>query len=197
MAPWAKRATHPIPSVSSRSTTYEMNDFSYGMNSFISNDKFPVKNGGTNLWRLAQDARITTLGEYETRKGFDFHSVAAGETQDQAITSVTGAADKTFNTVTRLAQKFTTASAGALTKLDVNLKNAASATGTVVIALYTDSSGSPGTLVASTSVAASSITSSYAYNSFRFASAPTLLSVTSYWIVAYVQTVGTNSYSWS
>jgi hypothetical protein len=174
-----------------------MNDFSYGMNSFISNDKFPVKNGGTNLWRLAQDARITTLGEYETRKGFDFHSVAAGETQDQAITSVTGAADKTFNTVTRLAQKFTTASAGALTKLDVNLKNAASATGTVVIALYTDSSGSPGTLVASTSVAASSITSSYAYNSFRFASAPTLLSVTSYWIVAYVQTVGTNSYSWS
>ncbi len=195
--PWAKRITKPIPTSSSRSTTYEINDYSEGMNNFVSNDKFPVKNGSTNMWRLAQDARIVTLGEYETRKGFDFHSVPAGETQDQAITSTTGAANQSFNTVTRLAQKFTTASAGKLTKLDVNLKNDDSATGVVVISLHADSSGAPGTLLASSSVSSASITSSYGYASFRFASAPTLTTATVYWIVAYVQAIGTNSYKWS
>lgn len=195
--PWAKRAKRPVPPISSKSSNYEINDYSMGMNSFVSNDKFPVKNGGSNMWRLAQDARITTLGEYETRKGFDFYSAAAGETQDQSITNTTGAADKTFNTVTRLAQKFTTSSAGALSRLDINLKNASIATGTILIGIYTDNSGSPGTLLATTSTDPSTITTSYAYSIFRFASAPTLTSSTAYWIVAYVQSVGTNSYSWS
>lgn len=119
---WAKRISKTIPSISSRERTYEINDYSLGWNSFLSNDKFPVKNGGSNYWRLAQDARITTLGEYETRKGFDFHSNAAGETQDQAQTSTTGAADQSFNAVTRLAQPWTAGATGRLTKLEVRLK---------------------------------------------------------------------------
>jgi hypothetical protein len=56
-----------------------------GYNSFISNDKFPLVNGSSNLFRLAQDARITTLGSYDTRKGFDFHSDSVGVTQDQQL----------------------------------------------------------------------------------------------------------------
>lgn len=195
--PWARRATTPIPPISSKTTNYEFNDYSLGMNSFVSNDKFPVKNGGSNMWRLAQDARITTLGEYETRKGFDFYSAPAGETQDQAITSTTGAADKAFNTTTLLAQPFTTASAGALTRLDINLKNASAATGTVIISIYSDTSGSPSTLISSTSVDPSLLTSSYTYDPFRYASAPTLANSTKYWIIASVQATGTGSYSWS
>lgn len=195
--PWARRASHTIPRISSNSNTYELNDYSDGMNSFVSNDKFPVKNGGTNMWRLAQDARITTLGEYETRKGFDYHSDAVGVTQDQAITSTTGAADQSFNQTTLLAQKFTAGTSGRLTKLDINLKNDASATGTVIVSLYTNSSGAPGTLLASTSVAASAVTSSYTYLSFRFASAPVLAATTVYWIVASVQATGSDSYKWS
>lgn len=195
--PWAKRATRPIPRISSPGATYELNDYSDGMNSFISNDKFPVKNGGTNMWRLAQDARITTLGEYETRKGFDYHTDAVGVAQDQAITSTTGAADQSFSQTVLLAQQFTAANSGRLTKLDIRLKNDAAATGTVVISLYTDNSGEPGTLVASTSVAPASITDSYAYLSFRFASAPSLTASTVYWIVASVQATGSGSYKWS
>jgi hypothetical protein len=194
---WAKRSSHPIPSITSAHATLESNDYSLGMNSYVSNDKFPVKNGGSNMWRLAQDARITTLGEYESRKGFDYHSDAAGLTQDQTITSATGAADKTFDTVNRLAQKFTAGTSGAMTKVDLNLKNASLATGTVVVALYSDSSGSPGTLLDSSSVAASSIGTSYAYTTFRFATAPTVTATSVYWIVAYVQATGTNTYSWS
>lgn len=195
---WAEQSYPPIPSLTSRTNNLEMNDYSYGMDSYVSNDKFPVKNGGSNRWRLAQDARIPTLGEYETRKGFDFYSAAAGETQDQAITSTTGAVDQTFATTSRLAQKFTTASAGSLSRVDLNIKNPSSAaTGVVMVAIYTDVSSAPGVLLAQTSTNSINITSSNSYVSFYFASAPTLLSATNYWIVAYVQATGTNSYSWS
>jgi hypothetical protein len=177
--------------------TYEFNDYSLGYDSYTSNDKIPLMNGGSNYWRLAQDARITTLGEYETRKGFDYYSDAAGVTQDQAVTSVTGAADQSFNTVTRLAQKFTTSSAGALTKVDINLKNANTANGTIAVAIYTNVSGAPGVLLATSSITDSALTSSYAYYTARFPNAPALTTSTVYWLVVYVQATGSGSFSWS
>lgn len=194
---WATRMKGNVPTTGSRSFTYEINDYSKGYNSFVSNDKFPLRNGDSNMFRLAQDSRIVTLGEYDTRKGFDFHSAAAGETQDQTITSVTGASDKSFNTVTRLAQKFTAGTTGALSKVEINLKNASSATGVIMAAIYTDVSGSPGAVLATSSIAASSLTASYAYNTFRFVNAPTVTATTVYWIVVYVQSTGTGSYAWS
>ncbi len=195
--PWAKRISRAIPTTSSPRTSLEANDFSLGMNLFLSNDKMPLRNGDSNVWRLAQDARIPTLGEYETRKGFDFHSAAAGETKDDNQESTTGAADKTFNSVTRLAQKITTASAGNCTKVDIRLKNAASATGTVLVELWTDSSSEPGELISRSSIASSVITGSYAYLTARFPDSPALTTTTDYWIVVYVQADGNNSYSWS
>lgn len=197
MSPWAARASRPIPAIGSRQATIEVNDYSLGMNSFLSNDKFPLKNGASNMWRLAQDARIRTLGEYETRKGFDFHSDAAGETKDDNQESTTGAADRTFNTVNRLAQKFTTTSAGKLTKVDIRLKNTASGTGTILVELWTNVSGAPGAFVARSSIASSTVTSSYAYLTARFPDAPTLVTTTDYWLVVYVQATGLNTYSWS
>lgn len=195
--PAVKRLFKPIPPIGSRSFPYEMDDYSKGQNNFIANDKFPTENGGTNFWRLAQDARITTLGEYDTRKGFDFHSAAAGETQDQTITSVAGASNQSFNTVTRLAQKWTAGTSGRLTKYEVNLKNDAAATGVITVEHWTDSAGSPGVLVARSSIAASTLTSSYAYITARFPDAPAVVATTVYWVVVYTQSVGTGSYKWS
>lgn len=181
-----------IPRSNSTIRPLEQNDFSKGFNSFTANDQL-----GEKLWRLAQNARITTLGEYETRQGFDFHSAAAGETQDQAQTTTTGAADQSFNNVTRLAQKWTAGTSGRLSKVEVNLKNDASATGTIIVEHWTDSSGSPGELVARSSIAANAPTSSYAYLTARFPDAPNVTSTTAYWIVVYVQATGTSSYKWS
>lgn len=194
---WARRITKVIPRVGSGEQTLEINDYSLGYNSFVSNDKFPLKNGASNWWRLAQNARIVTLGEYETRKGFDFHSNAAGETQDQTQTSTTGAADQSFNTVDRLAQPWTAGATGRLTKYEIRIKNDASATGTIIVEHWTNSSGSPGALVSRSSIAASSPTGSYAYLTARFADAPTVVSGTTYWIVAYTQTTASGSYKWS
>jgi hypothetical protein len=194
---WAKRGSNVVPRIFSPSTTYEINDYSNGYNSFLSNDKFPFESGKTSMWRLAQNARITTLGEYGTRKGVDFHSSAAGSTQDDAITSTAGAADQSFSTTARIAQVFTSNVSQRLNKIEINIKNASSGTGTVMVEIWTDSSGSPGAMLARSSIAASSLTSSYQYLTARFIEAPEIASSTDYWIVVYVQATGLNSYSWS
>lgn len=194
---WAKRVTKTIPTLGSPTDSAEYNDYSKGMNDFISNDKFPVDSGGSNMWRLAQNARINTLGEYDTRKGFDFHSAAAGETQDQAQTSTTGAADRSFSETVWLSDTFTAGASGRLTKLDINLKNDASATGTITVSLYTNSSGSPGTLVAKSSIAGSSLIGTYAYLTARFPDAPVVSAASVYWVVVSIQSVGIGSYKWS
>lgn len=186
----------PIPSVTSRTTPQEFNDYSKGMNTYLANDVMPLNQGGANFWRLAQDARMPTLGEYETRKGADFHSDAVGETLEGAQTSTLGAADQSFNSVTRLAKKYTAASSGRLTKVELNLKNGASASGTVIVELWSDSSG-PSALLAKTSIASSAIGATADYEVARFISAPAVTSGTAYWIVAYVQNTGLNSYQWT
>lgn len=195
--PWSKRASRGIPNIGSRTQTYEINDYSLGYNSFLSNDKFPVKNGGTNIWRLAQNARIYTLGEYGSRKGTDFNSDAQGETKDQEITSTTGAGDQDFSQVAWLAEKFTAGTTGRLSKLEVNIKNPDGTTGTPIIELWSNNSGEPGAMLARSSISASELTSSYQYLTFRFVSAPAVTATTTYWIVAHIQPAGLGSYNWS
>jgi hypothetical protein len=193
---WAKRISKSIPAIGSNRSVYEINDYSLGFNSFISNDKFPLKNGSTNMWRLAQDARIVTLGEYETRKGFDYFSDAAGETKDQEITSTADAEDWSFNTVTRIAQQFTCGTTGRLSKVELNLKSNG-ATGTVIVELWSYSIDGPVTRLARTSIGNTSIAATYGYVTARFPDAPALTATTDYWLVVYVQTTGTGSYIWS
>lgn len=182
---------YSVPPITSRVIEQEHFNFIEGINTYATDDN--VKN---NQLKLVQDGRVTKLGSYKTRQGADFYSDAAGVTQDQAQTSTTGAADKTFNTTTWLAQKFTAGTTGRLTKVEVRLKNALSATGTVLVSIYSDSSG-PLTELAKSSIASSDITSSYAYLTARFISAPQVASGTSYWIVLRVQENGNNSYNWS
>lgn len=193
MSPLANRVTRSIPRTGSPTRSHELNDYSLGMNSFLSNDKFPLVNGGSNMWRLAQDARIITFGEYGTRRGFDYHSDPAGEAIDVQQTSTTGAADQDFSQTAWVAKKLTFTTTGRCSRLDVNLKNSASATGTVIIELWTNSSGSPGTRLARSSIASSDIGASYAYEIARFHDAPAV-TATDYWVVIYVQATGTNSY---
>lgn len=195
--PWSKRSTVAVPRITSPSQTFEINDYSLGYNSFLSNDKMPFKSGASNMWRLAQNARIITLGEYATRQGTDFHSASAGSTQDDSITSVTGAANKGFSQTTRFAQVFTSTVTKRLQKVEINIKNVNSATGTVMVEIWSNVSSAPGVLLARSSIASSTVTGSYQYLTARFIQAPQIASSTNYWIVVYVQAVGANTYSWS
>lgn len=195
--PWAKRTSRPIPPIGSRQTSLEINDFSKGYNSFLSNDKMPLKDGSSNFFRLAQNARITTLGEYGTRKGVDYYSDAAGHTQDDTQTSVTGASDTDISTTTRIAQKFTTSSGGTISQVDIRIKNPDSSSGVPIIELWSDSGGEPSEMLDRTSIAPSLVTSSYQYLSVRFPNAPTLTTATDYWLVVYLQDGASGAYNLS
>lgn len=172
--------------------TQEDLDYSKGYTSYLANDVVPQ-----NQLVLATDTRISTLGRMKTRRGCDFFSVPAGETINATQTSVTGAADQALGLTSWLGAKFTTSAGGRLTRVDLNIKNSASATGPVIVEIHADASGSPGTLLAQSSIPAATSTSSYAYLTVRFIEAPLLVISTAYWIVAYVQGDGTNTYAWS
>lgn len=191
--PWANRTTKPIPTPSSIVREYEFNDYSGGINNYVSNDVVESLKNGDKVWRLAQDARIPTLGEYETRKGFDYHSNAAGETIDVQQTSVTGAADQDISQTTRIAKKLTFTQTGNVTRLDINLKNSASATGTLLVELYSNDAGALGTLLERTSIASSDLDGTYAYEISRLPAAPSV-TATDYWCVVYVQATGSGAY---
>jgi hypothetical protein len=194
---WARRATNPIPQMRSREVYSELNDYSQGMDTFVSNDKFPVKDGGSNKWRFAQNARILTLGEYETRKGVDFYSDTAGMTKDQEEVSTSGAGDAQFSDTLRLAQSFTTAAGGVLDKVLVRIKNPNGASGTVIVEVWTDDSDKPGVKLDKSSISGGEITGTYQYITVRFPNAQILNTATKYWIVAYVQPVTSEEYEWS
>lgn len=190
---WANRATKTVPTLTSRPAILEINDYSMGYNSFLSNDKFPLNDGKANMLRLAQDARIITLGEYQTRKGFDFHSAPAGETADVSQTSTTGASNQAVSETVRVAKKITFTTTGSCSRIDVNIKNSASATGVVMVELWTNVSGAPGALLSRSSIRSSDIDTTYGYEIARFNDAQAV-TATDYWAVFYVQSVGTNSY---
>lgn len=186
--PWSNKSRVPITTLSSPQDSFDYNDYSKGINTYVANDVLK-----SEYWRLAQDARMPTLGEYETRKGTDYHSDPVGEAIDVQQTSTTGAADQDVSQTIRVAKKVTFTTTGRCTRLDVNLKNIASATGTVMVELWSDSSGEPGTLLARSSIRSSDIGSSYAYETARFIAAPSV-SATDYWSVVYVQANGDNNY---
>lgn len=188
--PWAKRVTHTIPRISSPTTEYEFNDYSQGVNSFVSND---VLKAADKHWQIAQNARMPKLGEYETRKGLDFHSVPAGQAIDVQQTSTTGAADQNVSQTVRVAKKITFTTTGRCTRLDINLKNSAAATGTVMVELWSNSGGAPSAMLARTSIAASDIEGTYAYEIARFVESPSV-TATDYWAVVYVQAMGSGAY---
>lgn len=143
--------------------------------------------------RNATDRRVAV----GTRKGPAFYSVPAGEAVDQQQTSVTGASAFAVTTTTWVGSKFTAGATGRLSKVQVNVYNNSSPTQHLIVKVYSNSSGAPGTLLATSSVLSSSITASPAYVTARFIEAPAVTSGTAYWVVCHMQTGGTGSYAWT
>lgn len=132
-----------------------------------------------------------------TRKGPGFYSVPLGEALDQDQSSVTGASDQTITETTWVGKKFTAGATGRLTKVELNIKQGTVPTQHLIVAIYSDSSGSPGNLLATSSILLGDTTTSYAYETARFIEAPSVVSATAYWIVCYQQEGGSGNWSWS
>lgn len=132
-----------------------------------------------------------------TRKGPGFYTVPINQAIDQQITSTTGASDASCTTSTWLGQVFTAGVTGRLTRVDVNVKQGTTPTQHLMVAIYSDTAGSPGSLLATSSIVSSTITTSYQYLTARFVEAPSITSGTNYWVVIYMQNGGSGTYNWS
>lgn len=170
-----------IPTVSTQKSQTRDFSFEKGLFTNISNDDMKQE-----YWRYVTDAREVAIGKWETKRGNDFFSVPVGEAVNVQQASLTGAGNVSFSTTKYAAMKLTATASGCLSAVEVNIKNDASATGTIVVALYTDSSG-PGTELARSTIPASLLTSSYQYLKARFISCPDVVNGTSYWVVVFSQ----------
>lgn len=178
-----------VPGTTTSKSQTKDYEFTGGIDSNSSNDDM-----SPDKLRYITDARETQVGKWDTKKGADLLSIPIGETVNVQQTATTGAGVQNFSSTTWVAKKVTAGSSGRLTAIEANIKNPSDATGTVVYAVYTDVSGSPGVELVRTTVAASSVTSSAQYLKARSITCPDITSGTVYWVVQYVQEGGTGSY---
>lgn len=148
-------------------------------------------------FRLYNPESSTQRVALSKRLGHTFYSIPIGETADQQITSVTGAANQSVGLVTWVAQKITAGANGSLSRVDVNIRNTTSGTGPFMVVFYSDNSGAPGSVLGTSSITSSNITGAYQYLAARFIEAPQVTSGTVYWVVCYIQGNGSNTYQWS
>jgi hypothetical protein len=184
-----KRRRVVIPTVSAAKSPAKDFTYTLGFNTNQANDEV-----AENQWRYITDARMLQVGRWSTRLGSDFFSVPIGETTNTGQTSITGAGVFSFNSTTWFAKKLTATATGRLTSIEANLKNPGTATGTIVLVLYSDNSGTPGTELFRTTIANSAVTGTAGYVKGRSITCPDITSGTSYWAVGFVQAGGSNSY---
>lgn len=178
-----------IPNVTNAKSPPTEYTYTLGFNSNLANDEVPEKQ-----WRYITDSRMLQIGKWSTRQGTDFFSVPVGEAINTSQTAVTGASTFNFSTSTWFAKKLTATATGRLTSLEANIKNPGTATGTIVLALYSDNSGTPGSELFRTTIANSAVSGTAAYLKGRSITCPDITSGTVYWVIGFVQTGGTNSY---
>lgn len=184
---------HGAPIASSNPAVEETYDLK-GLNMVAPDEIMPA---GESPWTLNSRGQARNDGENRvgnrTRRGSGFFSTPVGETLNvQNVLTSTG--DLTFSTTQALSQPFTATATGSLTRLDLDLKSTTGGTGHVIVEIYTDNSGFPGTMIAQGSILASSLLSTYNYLPARFIDAPVLINGTKYWYVVYIQDNGTGTY---
>lgn len=140
--------------------------------------------------RLSGQKRVAI----RTRKGSRRLSTPIGETLNvQNVAGSTG--DVPFTDSNWIAEPFTPSATGPLTQLQLEIKRTVAGGGHVIVEVFTDNAGKPGTLIAQGSIIAGTISTSYAYLPAYFIDAPSVTNGTQYWHRVRVQQGGTATYS--
>ncbi len=145
-------------------------------------------------FRVFNDDTLANRVAISKRKGHTRYSAVVGETKNTDQASTTGASTVQFGNITWIAQKFVPSATNNLSKVTIRLKNSASGTAPIIVTINANSSGNPGTVLATSSIDQTALTTSYAYYDCRFVEAPSLTSGATYWIVIHQQSEGTGLY---
>lgn len=178
-----------VPSISSSKTQTRSISYKKGVNTFKDNDDVAF-----DEVIEARDARFVKIGRYKTRKGADRASVPIGEAINVQITSTTGASTLTIGGEVAFAQRLTTTAAGRATRVDINVGSTTSSRGVLLVELYSNNSGTPGILLATTSIAPSSISTPADYETGLFIEAPELTNGQVVWVVIRPQSASVQGY---
>lgn len=173
-------------------------DENYGLAGLNLRDPDAIMPAGESPWTINSRMYARNDGDQRvanrTRKGAAHLCTPVGQAAN-VYNTATNTADLAVSPTRLIAQPFTPSATGALTRLDLNLKNSTSATGHIIIEIYSDASGVPSTtMLAQSSILGNNVTTAYSFLTAYFIDAPTLTSGTQYWIVVYVQDNGTGSY---
>jgi hypothetical protein len=121
-----------------------------------------------------------------TRQGAVEYTVPVGETADDSETSTDNASTTTVSVIRQIAQPFIPTATKPLTKLDVKVEKL-DGTAPLLVRIFTDDSGSPDELIATTTIPNQDIPNVADYVTCRFVEAPTVTISTDYWIVLSIQ----------
>lgn len=133
-----------------------------------------------------------------SRMGSSRLSVPVGEVIDvQNVATVTG--DVPFTNTVKIGQPWTAGATGRLTRLDIELDKTVgvTATGHILLRVYSDLSGVPGALIGEGSILSNAVTTSRVSLPAYFIDAPVITSGSVYWFIAVVQDNGVGPYNLS
>lgn len=148
-------------------------------------------------FRLYEDDDSSRRVAISTRKGSSAYSQVLNEAAGAEDTDITGAGDALVDKLLEWkAVPFTASATGRLTKVELNVRKGTGQSA-LVVELWTDVAGVPGSKISDTSIPADAISSSYSYQPAYFIDAPSVTSASTYWIVAYIQDDGEGAYQWS
>jgi hypothetical protein len=184
----AQRASNPITNLDLRgldlSSPYDM----------VQKNRAPFAKNFRLYAEQSDDRRVAVT----SRKGQMRYTVPINEALSGSVTSTTGVSSSSIGTLTNWkAMPFTPTKTGRLTKIEISVKSQTGATGPIVVEIYSDNAGLPGTKLADSGILSSSITTSAAYVPAYFIEAPSVVNGTQYWIVTHIQDDGTDSYLWT
>lgn len=174
-----------IPNISTRKGNTKSATFKKGVKTYKENDDLTA-----DELILATDARFVKIGRYKMRKGLDRYTIPLGEAVNVQQTSTTGATVASISGSDVVSQPLTTTSSARLTRIDVNIKTTASSSGTLLVELWTNNAGLPGTFITRSSIPSTAPTGTLGYVPCYFVDAPLLSNATTYHIVVK----GQNSY---
>jgi hypothetical protein len=180
----------PVPSIGTQKAQTKSISFKDGLNTYKDNDDVKI----TEVV-AAVDARFSKIGRYTTRKGLDRYSVPVGEATAGGSTAVTGASTYTIDGTHAIAQKITMTGAGRLTRADVRLKSTTTSRGVLLVEIYSNTSGAPGTLLARSSIRSADVTSSFTYLPVYFIDAPLVAVSDVLWVVVKGQNDSVGAYT--
>ena len=159
-----------------------------------------IKNGRSPFaknFRLYEDNEEDRRVAISTRKGSGLYTKVMNETANVSNVATTGAGVAPVDKITAWkAMPFTATSSGRLTKIELNVRTG-TGRGPLIIEVYTNNVGLPGSKIADSSIKEGLITASFGYKPAYFIEAPEITSGSTYWIVAYVQDDGSGSYEFS